>query len=156
MLTKNQLKQLRNEIVLNSVFLKDYDNSFYITHKRCIDFFDSYIEDLCDQYNNIDFIDILDRYDNIDNLYNYYMGIGCDALIRDDYIAYYALNIYESIVIYKIDNGIDDYALTGYIGSLTKDNKLTYNKIYYAANGDAYIKKFNRRYYLKNFTKKYI
>ena len=75
MLTKNQLKQLRKEIVLNSLYLKDYSNSLYIKEKTACAFFDSYIEYLYeiateDQFKSKDILDVIDRYDNIDNLYN--------------------------------------------------------------------------------------
>ena len=40
-MTYKQFKQLRNEIVLNSLFLKDYSNSFYIKNKTVCAFFDS-------------------------------------------------------------------------------------------------------------------
>ena len=44
MLTKNQLKTLRNDVVLNSLFLKDYSNNLYIKNDNVCAFFDSYME----------------------------------------------------------------------------------------------------------------
>ena len=76
MLTRKQLKQLKSEIVLNSLFLKDYSNTLYISEKTVYNFFEAYIENLydiaaSDDFNSKDIIDILEKYDNIDNLYNY-------------------------------------------------------------------------------------
>ena len=74
--TKVELWQLRNEIVLNSLYEKDYSNSFGISEGVCQDFFDGYVEELClkakDDDFNEDFVDILNFYDTPDNLFNYY------------------------------------------------------------------------------------
>lgn len=75
-LNKNQLWQLRQEIVLNSLFLNDYENSFGINARECCDFFDGYVEDLVDmaRERNIktdSILDIIELFDNADNLYNY-------------------------------------------------------------------------------------
>lgn len=43
-LNNKQLQQLREEIVLNSMFTNDYKNSFNIPPQQVQDFFDSYIE----------------------------------------------------------------------------------------------------------------
>ena len=160
MLTKNQLKQLRKEIVLNSLFLKDYNNSLYIDKKTCYLFFDGYIENLYDMaknenYKNKDITDIINKYDNIENLYNYYLCFENDPLIKDDYIAYCCDGIYAGMVIYDIN----DYKVVNASYYIDKYgnmiiNKITSNTIYYDNIGDPYIKKYGRRYLLSNFIKK--
>lgn len=83
-LGKTQLWRLRQDIVLNSLFLNDYENRYGIAPKEVCAFMDGYVEDLCNiaQENNIktDSVgDIIELYDNKDNLYNYAMSIdwGC-------------------------------------------------------------------------------
>ena len=44
MLTKNQLYNLRKQVTINSVMLKDYSNNMFISEKTACNFFDSYIE----------------------------------------------------------------------------------------------------------------
>jgi hypothetical protein len=41
---KTKLWKLRNEIMLNSLFVSDYENSFKIPAKLVCDFFDGYVE----------------------------------------------------------------------------------------------------------------
>lgn len=41
--TKEKLWQLRQEIVLNSLYLHDYENTFGISEKNCCAFFDGYM-----------------------------------------------------------------------------------------------------------------
>lgn len=72
MLSKRQLKQLRSEIVMNSVFLKDYSNSLNINEKTACNFFDGYSE----------YIDDENLQDNINNLYDYYCIYDYDPLVR--------------------------------------------------------------------------
>lgn len=43
-LTQNELWSLRNEIVLNSHFIADYENSFGFSAKSICDFFDGYMD----------------------------------------------------------------------------------------------------------------
>lgn len=81
---KNDLWNLRKEIVLNSLFLKDYSNSYGIDEKIVCSFFDSYLDDLCDIYKEkhktkkYDITDVIDELDNSDNLFIYY------SLYEDD------------------------------------------------------------------------
>lgn len=42
--TTEDLRQLRNEIVLNSIYVSDYENSFGISAKSVSDFFDGYMD----------------------------------------------------------------------------------------------------------------
>ena len=84
--TKEDLQSLRNEIVLNSLFVSDYNNSFGISAKSVCDFFDSYMEFLSELAFEDNFKignpskgmhtydEFFDKYDTIDNLENWY---GC-------------------------------------------------------------------------------
>jgi len=47
-LDSNQLWELRKEIVLNSLYISDYENSFHIDPNAVCDFFDGYLEFLSD------------------------------------------------------------------------------------------------------------
>ena len=161
MLTKNQLKKLRSEIVLNSLFLKDYSNSLFIKEKTACDFFNSYIEylyELSDEntQEKLDFYDILDRFDNIKNLWDYYFIFEDDPLLQDDFIAIKHLSNSFGIVIYNVnnDNSITcaSYGLLGGNNQFTND-KITKNKVYYDSIGDPYIIKYRQRHYLKDFMK---
>ncbi len=82
--TKEDLQNLRNEIVLNSLFVSDYNNSFGISAKSVCDFFDSYM-DFIDEMAKEDgfkygyqsehtFDEFFEKYDTIDNLMEWY---GC-------------------------------------------------------------------------------
>lgn len=75
--TKEELWQLRNEIVLNSLYLKDYSNLFEIPEDVCYNFFEGYVEELCLQAEDEgfkweDIIDVFNKYDTPENLYYYY------------------------------------------------------------------------------------
>lgn len=79
-LTKEQLWKLRQEITLNSLFLRDYENSLGIDPKECNTFFDGYVEYLVELENtdyglNPDLSVIFDLYDNAENLYNWFSCI---------------------------------------------------------------------------------
>ena len=85
-LTNEQLIKLRTEIVLNSPFIRHYENSFGIDPHNVYDFFDSYLEKceyipnengdlLCDLYlTGYDYycalFDIADNYDNLIDYFN--------------------------------------------------------------------------------------
>lgn len=76
-LNKKQLGALRKEITLNSLFLKDYSNSFGIDEQECFTFFDSYVETLYmySHDKNADFFEIAEKYDNIENLYGFWCEV---------------------------------------------------------------------------------
>lgn len=158
MLTRKQLKQLKNEIVLNSLFLKDYSNTLYISKKTVYNFFEAYIENLYDiaendDFNSKDIIDIIDKYDNIDNLYNYYINScidGYDPLLKDDYIAYIFIGVGYSILIYDVS----DYKIKVAAMIDNKISKITSNSIFYDNAGDPYFKKYGYKYYLKEAIRK--
>ena len=74
-LTKEQLWKLRQEIVLNSLFLKDYNNSFGIDVKECNSFFDGYVEylnELAEADGGVTHEDTFKQYDNPTNLENWF------------------------------------------------------------------------------------
>ena len=81
-LTKENLWKLRKEIVLNSLYLSDYENSFGIDEEDLLYFFEGYLEDLgylmeenIENYFDEMFFGYLGEYDTEDNLYNYYLDI---------------------------------------------------------------------------------
>ena len=77
--TKEKLWDLRQEIVLGSLFYIDYKNSFGIPKEICCNFFDGFIDDCFDIENEnnglTDLNDIYDKYDNAEDLWNYFYGI---------------------------------------------------------------------------------
>lgn len=161
MLTKKQLKQLRKEITLNSLYLKDYNNNLFIKEKTACNFFDGYIEYLYEiahenNFKSNDVIDVLNEYDNIENLFNYYIGFDDDPLLQDDYIAYKHLNNSDGIVIYLID----DYILyptvkTAFMNSNLSNGcfntRITENRLYESKNNGYYFIKNHHRYYINDF-----
>lgn len=81
-MNKSQLWNLRKEIVLNSLYLDDYDNSFGLDKCNLSVFFDGYLDYLEDEmkyniknYDDNMFFEYLKDYDNKDNLYDWYMMI---------------------------------------------------------------------------------
>jgi len=78
MLSKSQLKQLRKEIALGSLYIADYENSFEIDPHKVCEFFDGFIE----EYENRPQSELVDTnptpnfmYDTIENLWEYYCCI---------------------------------------------------------------------------------
>lgn len=103
-MTKQELQKLRNEIVLNSLYTSDYNNSFNIDPRQVQDFFDSYLEDcetipnengelLCDLVGTISDNDYWNELfkiaNNIDNLYNFYYSYDIDPLSQEFFEKYY-------------------------------------------------------------------
>lgn len=95
MLTYEQLKQLRGEIVLNSLFLNDYQNSLGIDPQKVCDFFNGYLEDkmICFEEDNPHatskqkdrYFDKVLHENDIQSMYDYYMCIEGDCLpIEED------------------------------------------------------------------------
>ena len=76
MLTKEQLLQLRKEIVLNSLYFNDYKNSFGIDKNLVYNFFDSYMEYLqeleTENNENLPINEFFNKYDTSENLIEYY------------------------------------------------------------------------------------
>lgn len=157
MLTKNEFTKLRKEIVLNSLFLKDYSNSLFIKEKTAFDFFDSAIEGIDNERkeNNLPELDVCDI--TIDMLYDYYKNVCCDdPLKQDDYIGYY-----ELMTCNAIQTGLYIYAFNEYkaivakykysVGSAAIITKPRAHKIYYNSRGAIFIKFENKRCYIKDF-----
>lgn len=76
-LTREDLAKLRKEIVLNSLYISDYENSFGISADSVGSFFDgyvSYLEELAeeDNFKYDDMFPLFKKYDTIDNLYSWY------------------------------------------------------------------------------------
>ena len=75
---KGKLWSLREEIVINSIYLSDYENSLDISTNDLCSFFDAYVEYLGElmEENGVDvenrFFDELGKYDNKDNLFEFY------------------------------------------------------------------------------------
>lgn len=165
MLTKKQLKQLRADICLNSIYYDDYSNALYIKESTAMAFFDSYIEYIydiarCDGYDDgSDIFTIIDNYDNINNLYNYYCDScidGYDPLTQDAFIASKAINNSDSVVIYAVyDDVFYPHVLVAYYylsGLYMKASSIKKHKLYYSSRYDDYYFILNKtRYYLNNF-----
>ena len=78
--TEEKLWELRKEIVINSLYYDDYENSFGIPKRICCDFFDGFLE-YCwiieaETENGLtDWKDIYNKYDNAEALWNYFCGV---------------------------------------------------------------------------------
>ena len=77
-LTIKQLKQLRSEIVLCSLYMSDYENSF-LTKEEAYNLFDGYADflenlmfDKIEDFNDSKYFDYLDMFDNMVTLTEYY------------------------------------------------------------------------------------
>lgn len=82
---KESLWKLRKEIVLNSLYLHDYENSFNIDENIVCSFFDGYMEELncimeekytTEEIRSLSFDEYYNKLfelDNQENLYNYYL-----------------------------------------------------------------------------------
>lgn len=104
-LTNDQLKQLRKEIRLNSIYTDDYTNSFNIPARQVQDFFDGYLEYcetipnengdlLCDLINTLTnneyyntLFEIANNHNNLCEYYNYYLVE--DPLSQEFFKKYY-------------------------------------------------------------------
>ena len=88
-MNKNTLWQLRTEIVLNSLFESDYQNSFGFTTQSVCAFFDGYmdyLEELMaeDGVSDSDVFNVLGKYDTIDNLCAWWNMFGTCPLERKE------------------------------------------------------------------------
>ena len=76
LLTREELRDLRNEIVLNSLYTSDYENTHHILPRDAQNFFDGYVEYLYElaeeNGEKPDIEDLCIKYDNPDNLENWY------------------------------------------------------------------------------------
>ena len=89
MLTKVELKKLRSQITLGSLYVSDYHNSLRIDEHKVCNFFDgylSYLDELIkEDYPNAkdnDWYGLLADYDTIDNLWDWYYCFEDDPLPR--------------------------------------------------------------------------
>jgi hypothetical protein len=74
-LTSAELWQLRNEIMLNSLYVADYTNSFGFNASDVSDFFDGYMEYIYELMNEDNAPD--DRFNEYDNEWNLYDWFCC-------------------------------------------------------------------------------
>ena len=75
--TQDDLWALRQQIVLNSLFIADYRNDFEIDENSVCEFFDSFISyaqelEKEDGYENESIEEFFERYDNPDDLWEWY------------------------------------------------------------------------------------
>ena len=75
--TMEDLWALRQEIVLNSLFIADYENTFGIDAHSVCDFFDSFMSyaqelEKEDGFENETIEEFFDRYDTPENLWDWY------------------------------------------------------------------------------------
>ena len=84
LLTKEELWDLRKEIVLNSLFTSDYENTHHILPRDAQNFFDGYVEYLYElaeeNGEEPDIHDLCIKYDNADNLEGWYYCFDEDPL----------------------------------------------------------------------------
>lgn len=86
-MTSKSLWKLRQEIILNSLFISDYRNTFGIDPHVVCDFFDSYLSYLDEEmaqtlpgYDDAHFFDHLPNFDTEENLWNWYCCYEDDLL----------------------------------------------------------------------------
>lgn len=68
-MNKEQLQELRNQIVLGSVYLGDYENNMCVSADRCCTFFEGYLEYL---------EELEDSSESIDKLYDWHLIAGLE------------------------------------------------------------------------------
>lgn len=105
-LSREQLQQLRSEIVLNSCYLHDYNNSLGLDSHYVCAFFEGYSEYLFELMNedgipDDEKFDKLCLYDNIDNLENYqgcveYSDEAIVDMIKEEHL-YYFDDLFDSL-----------------------------------------------------------
>lgn len=102
-MTKQELQQLRNEIVLNSLYTDDYTNSFNIPARQVQDFFDGWLDScatapLDDNGNTLDDLNLSDdeycaklyeMAEDIDALNEYYIYMFEEDPLSQEYFEKY-------------------------------------------------------------------
>lgn len=91
MLDIKQLEKLRKEIVLNSLYTNDYENSLGICPINCQDFFDGFFEEMQMEQEEDEEYGVekdLSYYDTTDRLSNYYDNFEDDPLPIDKVYQY--------------------------------------------------------------------
>ena len=74
-LTKEELVELRNDIVLNSLYLADYENSFGFNPTQVSHFFEGFVDyifELAKEDGVTDFSCVFDAYDTEENLWSWF------------------------------------------------------------------------------------
>ena len=85
-MNKEQLRKLRQEIVLNSLFLNDYENSLGIDKDKVYYFFDTFVDDIYEQYveehegEYFTIQDVFAELDNTERLWEFYNCYAEDPL----------------------------------------------------------------------------
>ena len=157
MLSKKQFYSLRSQIVLNSLFVNDYKNNLYIKPQTVLNFFDSAIEYIDEDFkeNNGHEIDIHDI--KISMLYDYYKYLDFDALPYDDYTAYLNFTALDGLLFYDVYDGVDVEVLIAYYYN---DNygrlciqKPRWHKCVSDRRGNLFIKFRGVKYCLNDFIK---
>ena len=82
--TRDELKQLRSEIILDSIYIDDYANSFNIDKELVQDFFNGYSDYLYELKEDPDGANPENDFDNIDNLENWYWTVDYDISASGD------------------------------------------------------------------------
>ena len=105
-LSREQLQQLRSEIVLDSCFIHDYDNTLGIDAHYVCAFFEGYSEYLSelmdeDGIPDNEKLDKVHLYDTIDNLENYqniveYSKEDLEEMINDEHL-YYLDDLFDTL-----------------------------------------------------------
>lgn len=88
-ITEKQLIELRKQIILGSLFIKDYKNTFGIDENIVCSFFDGYLDFLDEviheqeENQDISFWDAVKEYDNSENLTEwFYCFVDCPLYIE--------------------------------------------------------------------------
>lgn len=74
-----KLYKLRKEIILNSLYTRDYSNTFNIPDEKCCNFFNGYVEFLADYMpvnigvHDNEYFTLLHELDNKETLWEYFM-----------------------------------------------------------------------------------
>jgi len=81
MLNKNELQRLRNQVVLNSIYVSDYHNNMGIDEHICYAFFDGYMSYISELFyeehpnaSDKQYWDEIWNYDTIETLCDWYYG----------------------------------------------------------------------------------
>lgn len=82
--TRDELKQLRSEIILDSIYIDDYANSFNIDKELVRDFFNGYSDYLYELKEDPDGANPENDFDNIDNLESWYWTVDYDISASGD------------------------------------------------------------------------
>ena len=86
-LNKDQLWDLRTQIVLNSIFISDYEHTFEFDPDDICGFFDGYLEYIYELTgdDSRDVLDVIREFDTPDSLFEYYWGLDSEYLCSINY-----------------------------------------------------------------------